>query len=146
MKAILSNYRQSPRKVRLVASLMKGKPVAQSMNELDALTKRAALPLKKLISSAVANARHNFETAEGELVIKSMRVDKGTIMKRSMPRARGSASPIWKRSSHIVVELERVGGEAPVKAIATKSAKAEVKKAAPAKKTSATASKTKAKK
>lgn len=129
MKAILSNYRQSPRKVRLVASLMKGKPVAQAMNELDALTKRAALPLKKLISSAVANARHNFETGEGELVIKSMRVDKGTIMKRSMPRARGSASPIWKRSSHIVVELERVGGKAFVKSV-----KAEAKKVAPAKK------------
>ena len=109
MKATLSNYRQSPRKVRLVAGLVKGKHVALALRELDVLTKRAALPLKKLIQSAVANARHNGDVSAEDLVIKSMRVDKGVTMKRSMPRARGSASRINKRASNIVLELGLVG-------------------------------------
>ena len=58
MKAFLKNYRQSPRKVRLVAGLIKGKSVAQAIAELDFLAKRAGLPIKKLLLSAVANAKH----------------------------------------------------------------------------------------
>jgi len=142
MKAILSNYRQSPRKVRLVAGLVKGKQVALAIRELDVLTKRASLPLKKLIESAVANARHNGDIAAEDLVVKSMRVDKGVTMKRSMPRARGSASRINKRASNIVLELGLAGkGALPAGKAMKPSKEAPAKKSAVAKKATKKAAK-----
>jgi large subunit ribosomal protein L22 len=106
MKAILTNYRQSPRKVRLVANFLKGKNVANAEAELGFLTKRAALPIKKLIDSAVANAKANFNINKEDLVIENVIVDKGIVMRRIMPRARGSASRINKRTSHVTVMLK----------------------------------------
>ncbi len=103
MKAFLKNYRQSPRKVRLVADLVRGKEVGKALEMLKFVNKRAALPVEKLIRSAVANAK-NTGTA-GTLVVKSIAVDKGIVMKRFMPRARGAAARINKRSSHITIEL-----------------------------------------
>lgn len=104
MKAVLKNYRQSPRKVRLIADLVRGKKVAQALTTLNFVNKRAAEPFAKLIRSAEANARlKGIDTST--LVIKSVAVDKGTVLKRFMPRARGSASRINKRNSHITVEL-----------------------------------------
>ncbi len=105
MKATLANYRQSPRKVRRVADLIKGKSVPSAIASLSFLDKRSALPIKKLIASAVANAKNTFQMEEGALMVKSIRVDSGKVLKRSMPRARGSAFPIKKRVSLIVVEL-----------------------------------------
>lgn len=104
MKAVLSNYRQSPRKVRLVADLVRGKTVPQALAALSFLDKRASLPMKKVLESAVANAKAQGKNPE-ELIIAKVMVDKGTVGKRFMPRARGSASPIYRRSSHIKVEL-----------------------------------------
>ncbi len=104
MKAILKNYRQSPRKVRLVADLVRGKTVAEALTVLRFVDKRAAEPVAKLIKSAEANAVSNGKNA-GSLVINKIAVDKGAVLKRFMPRARGSASRINKRNSHIVVEL-----------------------------------------
>lgn len=104
MKASLTNYRQSPRKVRLVASLLKGKSVDSAVVHLNFLMKRAALPIRKLIESAVANAVAQGASRES-LVVKKLVVDKGLVLRRSMPRARGSANPIKKRSSHVLVEL-----------------------------------------
>ena len=104
MKASLYNYRQSPRKVRLVGDLIKGKSVNTALVELSFLPKRAALPIEKLLRSAVANAKQEGAVVE-KLFVKSIAVDKGTVLKRSMPRARGSAARILKRSSHIAVEL-----------------------------------------
>ena len=101
MKALLKNYRQSPRKVRLIASLIQGKSVNVAMNQLDHFIKRGALPMKKLVLSAIANSGKNPDT----LLIKSARVDKGMVMKRQMPRAFGRASQILKKCSHIIVEL-----------------------------------------
>jgi large subunit ribosomal protein L22 len=113
MKAFLKNYRQSPRKVRLVANLIKGKNVAQAVAELDFLAKRAGTPIKKLLLSAVANAKNMGVDAEN-LFIKELRVDKGIVMKRMMPAAMGSAHRINKRTSHLNLLLaERV---APIKA------------------------------
>ena len=103
--ARLSDYRQSPRKVRAVAHLVKGMPVPQALAELTFLAKRAGAPLKKLIVSAVSNAKAQNLSAE-ELFVKNMRVDKGVVLYRMMPRARGSAYRIRKRSSHVVVELD----------------------------------------
>ena len=108
MKAFLKNYRQSPRKVRLVASLVKGKNVVQAVAELDFLAKRAGLPIKKLLLSAVANAKNMGIDAEN-LFIKELRVDKGIVMKRMMPAAMGTGHRINKRTSHVNLLLaERV--------------------------------------
>lgn len=106
--ATLKNYRQSPRKVRLVANLVKGKQVSQALAALSFLNKRAADPVRKLILSAVANASHNARLEADSLFVRELRVDKGIVLKRSMPRARGSASRINKRSSHLFVALDDV--------------------------------------
>lgn len=104
MKAFLKNYRQSPRKVRLVAGLLKGKNVDSALAELDFLVKRAGTPIKTLLLSAVANAKmQGKETAD--LFIKDLRVDKGIVMKRMMPRAMGRGARINKRTSHITLVL-----------------------------------------
>ena len=104
--AKLNNYRQSPRKVRLVANLVKGKRVAEALDILDFAVKRASLPLKNLIESAVANAKNNFNLDRETLVVKEFKVDVGAILYRRMPRARGTAYPIRKRTTHVFVELE----------------------------------------
>jgi large subunit ribosomal protein L22 len=104
MKAFLKNYRQAPRKVRLVAGLVKGKTVAQAIAELDFLAKRAGLPIKKLLLSAVANAK-NMGIEADNLFIKELRVDKGIVMKRMMPRAMGTGHRINKRTSHVQILL-----------------------------------------
>ncbi|MFH0755168.1 MAG: 50S ribosomal protein L22 [bacterium] len=106
--AKLNNYRQSPRKVRLVANLVKGKKIIDVKNDLAFLIKRASKPLSDLIDSAVANALHNFNINAEQLYIKELRVDEGSTLKRRMPRARGEAFPINKRTSHIFVELDTI--------------------------------------
>ena len=104
MKAFLKNYRQSPRKVRLIADLVRGKRINEALTTLQFVDKRAAGPFAKVIKSAVANAKAA-GTDEAKLFVKAVRVDKGVTFKRMMPRARGSASRINKRNSHILVEL-----------------------------------------
>ncbi|QQR64621.1 50S ribosomal protein L22 [Candidatus Kaiserbacteria bacterium] len=104
MKAILKNYRQSPRKVRLIADLVRGKDVKKALDMLTFVNKRAALPFTKLIKSAEANAKSQGADVS-RLIVKSIAVDKGTVLKRFMPRARGTAARINKRNSHIKVEL-----------------------------------------
>jgi len=105
MKAFLKNYRQSPRKVRLVASLLKRKSVTEAVAELDFLAKRAGTPLRKLLMSAVANAKEAGKDLN-DLFIKELRVDKGVTLKRMMPAAMGSGHRINKRTSHITLLLE----------------------------------------
>ncbi len=114
MKAFLKNYRQSPRKVSLVAGLIKGKRVAEAFVLLRSLPKRASLPVSKLLSSAVSNAKA-VGVSEENLYIKNITVDKGIVLKRVMPRARGSASRINKRTSHILITLEEKNSVAPIK-------------------------------
>ena len=104
MKAILRNYRQSPRKVRLIADLVRGKKVNDALTVLQFVDKRAAGPFAKLIKSAVANAK-NKGFAVDNLFIKMVAVNKAPTFKRFIPRARGSASRINKRNSHISIEL-----------------------------------------
>lgn len=110
MKASLSNYRQSPRKTRLVTNLVKGKSVPEALQMLTYVDKRAALPVKKLIESAVKNAREVKGVSPEQLFIKNFVVDKGIVFKRFMPRARGSAAPIRKRTSHLSVVLGEASG------------------------------------
>jgi len=104
MKAFLKNYRQSPRKVRLIADLVRGKKVSEALVTLQFVDKRAADPFAKMIKSAVANAKDQGKDTDN-LVVKTVTVNKGVTYRRMMPRARGSASRINKRNSHILVEL-----------------------------------------
>lgn len=105
MKAILKNYRQSPRKVRLVASSISGKSVQESLAILQGLDKKVSLPMTKLINSAVSNAKSTNKVSDN-LVVKRVCVNEGITMHRYRPRARGSTSPLRKRTSIISVELQ----------------------------------------
>jgi large subunit ribosomal protein L22 len=104
MKAFLKNYRQSPRKVRLVADVVRGKKVNEALATLKFVDKRASGPFAKVLESALANAVSAGKSPD-RLFVKKVSVDKGVTIKRFMPRARGSASRINKRNSHITVEL-----------------------------------------
>jgi len=133
--AKLNDYRQSPRKVRLVANLIKGKKVEDAKNSLSFLIKRAAKPLLDLLDSAIANAEHDFNITADKLFVKEFRVDAGATLKRRMPRARGMAYPINKRTSHVFIKLDTIDNmpKKGKKVVAPKVAKtkevAEVKKA-----------------
>jgi len=103
-QATLSNFRQAPRKMRMVANLVRGKKVSVALVNLDFVAKKAALPIKNLILSALSNAR-NLDIPTENLIVKVIKVDGGKIMYRRRPAARGSAHPIRKRTSAIFVEL-----------------------------------------
>ena len=136
MKAYLHNYRQAPRKVRLVANLIKGKSVAVADLELKHLAKRAALPMEKLLASAVANAKVAGADVEN-LMVKDVTVDKGTVLKRHMPRAFGRAAAIHKHSSHVTLTLAEKAGKASKKeAVEVKAPKKAAAKTAAVKKPS----------
>ena len=106
MKAILKNHHQSPRRTRLVTETIKGRPVTQALAELDFLVKKSAAPIKKLILSAVANAKTNFKRDQADLYIKNITVDKGHVMRRFRPVSHGRAFPIRHRLSNIEVVLD----------------------------------------
>lgn len=110
--AKLSYLRMSPRKVRLVANLLSGMPAEKAIIQLENMTKISAGPMLKLLRSAIANAKHNYEMKEEGLMITKIIVNDGPILRRWMPRAMGRATPIRKRSSHIEITLE---GDAPEK-------------------------------
>lgn len=113
IKAQLNYLRIAPRKVRLIADLIKGTDVTRAESELRHAVKRPARPLLKLLKSAVANARHNFQFDEKTLYVKQILVNSGSPLKRFRPRAFGRASPIRKRTSHILLILDT---RTPVKA------------------------------
>ena len=106
MKAHLTNYRQSPRKVRLVTDAVRGKSVTEALAILAHMPKRAATPIEKLLVSAVANAKNAGLDMES-LRVASVNVDKGIVMKRFMPRARGRGAQILKRTSHVTLTLDQ---------------------------------------
>lgn len=108
VKAKLRHLRIAPRKVRLVADQMRGESVAKSKGLLIFTIKKATEPLLKLLNSAVANAKNDFDLEESNLYISEIRVDEGPKMKRWMPRARGSASKIEKKTSHITLILSEI--------------------------------------
>ncbi len=134
MKAYLKNYRQSPRKVRLVAGLIRGKKVTEAIAELDFLAKRAGTPMKKLLMSAVANAKGMGKEVD-DLIIKELQVDKGVTLKRMMPAAMGTGHRINKRTSHILITLgEKVVKTPKVKKLKDKAQTEKVVKAKTTKK------------
>ncbi len=105
MKAYLKNYRQSPRKVRLIADLVKGKSVAEALAILMLTPKRASRQIGNIVKSAAHNAQNNYKVDPSTLYVTSITVDKGLTLKRSMPRSRGMANPIHKHTSNVTVVL-----------------------------------------
>lgn len=105
MKAYLKNYRQSPRKVRLIADLIRGKSVADAENTLTFTTKRATGMFHKLLASAIANAQHNFKVSPDQLTVSAVTVTKGPTLKRIRPVSRGRAHRINKRTSIVTLVL-----------------------------------------
>jgi large subunit ribosomal protein L22 len=108
MKAYLKQTRISPKKVNVVASLVRGKKVTEALTMLKFTPKRSAPILAKLIASAAANAENNFKQDKEKLMISKIIVDAGMTLKRGNPISRGRWHPILKRSSRISVELSPV--------------------------------------
>jgi large subunit ribosomal protein L22 len=105
VKAQAKYVRMSPRKIRLVADLIRSLEVEKAEFQLSFMTKAAAEPVLKLLKSAVANALHDFKLKKENLYVKEIRADAGPTLKRWQPRAFGRATPIRKRSAHIAVVL-----------------------------------------
>ncbi len=127
--------RQSPRKVRLVIDVIRGMQVHQAQTQLRFMKKVAALPVLKLLNSAIANAEHNFQLSADSLIVKTITADGGPVLHRWTPKAFGRAAPIRKRMSHISIVLAPKEG-ASVKA-APVAAETEAKKKPAAKKPAA---------
>ena len=119
-KAVEKFIRIAPRKIRLVVDLVRDKKVEDAVNILSFTSKKAALVVKKAINSAAANATENFGMEEDNLFISKIYVNEGPTLKRFRPRARGRATRIRKRTSHITVFVSD-GKEEEVKADGSKS-------------------------
>ena len=111
MKALLKNYHQSPRKVRLVADLIRGKSVPAARAALMYLPKKSSPAISKLLDSAIANARASGASADN-LFVKKITVDKGAVLRRARPFARGRAGAVRKTMSIINLELGTVEKQA----------------------------------
>jgi large subunit ribosomal protein L22 len=107
-RAKLRYLRIAPRKVRQVANLMRGKKVGEAQTLLQFLPKRASLPLAKLLKSATASAKNNFQLQEHNLYISKITVDEGPKLKRWRARARGQAYEIQKKTSHVTLILDEI--------------------------------------
>lgn len=105
IKAQANYIRIAPRKMRLVADIVRGLDFGAAQKKLAVIDKRASRPILKLLNSALANATHNLELKMDNLFIREILVNEGPTIHRWMPRAHGSASPIRKRSSMISVIL-----------------------------------------
>jgi large subunit ribosomal protein L22 len=105
IKAKLKFIKISAKKIRLVANLIRGLEVNSALNQLKYANKKAALPVAKLLQSAIANAEHNFEMDKNNLFVKEIRVDEAGMLKRWTPKAHGSATPLRRRLSHVSLSL-----------------------------------------
>ncbi len=106
-KAELNSFRESPRKMRLVADLIRGKDINEAITLLQFSTKKAAPVISKLLKSAVENAKQTGKVDVDTLFVKAIQVGEGpTLPARFRPRAQGRATPILKRTSHISVTLQ----------------------------------------
>ncbi len=102
----LNNLSIAPRKVRLIADILRGLPIQEAEAQLLMRSQRSAKPLLKLLHSAVANAKNNQKLDASRLFIKQIIVNQGPMLKRFMPRAQGRATPIQKKMSHVILTLE----------------------------------------
>jgi large subunit ribosomal protein L22 len=102
-RAIVRHVRMSPRKMRVVANLVRGKRVDEAMSLLKLMPKKGAVVIRKLIISAIANAEHHGFQDVDDMVIRDCNVDNGPILKRWMPRSMGRANRVQHRTSHVTV-------------------------------------------
>ncbi|VFP83819.1 50S ribosomal protein L22 [Buchnera aphidicola] len=113
---ILAKYNQirsSAQKIRLVADIVRGKNVLLALRILSNVNKKSAFLIKKLLQSAISNAEHNYGCDSKILIISKIFVDSGSSLKRMMPRAKGRADRILKRTSHMTIilsDIKRSGG------------------------------------
>lgn len=132
VKASLRHLRIAPRKVRLVIDLIRGKSVQEAEQQLTHLPKFSALPILKLLQSAKANAKNNFDLDPEGMYIKSIIANEGTTLKRYMQKAMGKADIIRKRATHIFLTLEEYkpkdAGKAKAKKAVEKDDNAKAKK------------------
>jgi large subunit ribosomal protein L22 len=117
--AQLKYLRTSPRKLRLIVDLIRGKRVSRALENLAVLNKKQAHTMAKLVNSAIANATNNHSLKADDLVIKTITVDGGPVLKRFMPKAHGRATPVRERTSHVKLVLAAI----PRKVKATKTKK-----------------------
>jgi large subunit ribosomal protein L22 len=103
MKAVARYVRIPPRKARLAVDLVRGKPVNEALNILEHLPNKSARIVKKVLESAIANAEHNLGFAPNTLFVARAYVDEGPRWKRILPKDRGRAFRILKRTSHITI-------------------------------------------
>jgi large subunit ribosomal protein L22 len=111
-QAVLKFVRLSPFKGRLLADLVRGKPVAEALDSLKFSRQRAAGLIRKVLESAIANAENNDGADVDELKVSAILIDEGPTMKRIRPRAKGRADRILKRTSHITVRVSDGRGAA----------------------------------
>ena len=104
-KAIVRGVRLSPQKSRLVADLIRGKPVAQALDILAFCPQKGAHLIRKALLSAIANAEHNDGADVDELKVKRIMVEKGVVLKRFRARAKGRGAKILKPTAHIIVAV-----------------------------------------
>lgn len=132
VRSIYKTARVSPKKARDVAREIQGLPVSEALDALTFTPRKAAFLIGKTLKSAIANAENNHDLSADNLVVKEANVSSGPSFRRFKPRARGSASAILKRTSHIAIILsdEITIEEKPQRKKSTTKTKGEGKKAA----------------
>jgi large subunit ribosomal protein L22 len=142
MKAIARSIRITPKKINLIAELIRNKEVTEAMNILKYTPKKGAKILAKVLKSAVSNAETNFKQEKSHLFVKEIVVNKAFTLKRSVPISRGRMHPILKRNAHVSLTVGVLEGKVTAKKKATKAAapkaeKTESEKTTPVKSTKA---------
>lgn len=114
--AQLNFVRTSPRRMRLMADLIRGKRVTRALSNLAVLNQKTARLMFKLLNSAVANAKHNNSYKVEDLIVKTVTVDGGPMLKRFIPKAHGRATPVRERTAHVSLVLANLPKPAKVAA------------------------------
>ena len=105
-RAVLRSFRESPRRVRMVADMIRGKRVEDALSILRFQQRKAAKMLTKVLNSAIANATENDKADADQLVVSRVNIDGGTVQKRFMPRSMGRANRLNRRTSHVTVVVD----------------------------------------
>lgn len=126
--AKLNNLRMAPRKVRLVIDMVRGKKTDKAQNILNFAKQAAAPIILKLVNTAIANAKNNFQLDPENLFIQIIKADGGPVLKRWRARAKGQTYDIKKRTSHVTVILNEIVEGKKINKIETKAEKKETAK------------------
>ena len=124
----LRHLKISPRKVRLIADMIRGKKIDEAQAILGFVVKKGGDPILKLLNSAVANVKNSGKKEITDLFISKITVDEGPIAKRMMPRAKGRGDRIMKRSSHVTLALDEKRNKKTEKTVEKKVVKSLEKK------------------